>query len=241
MIDVFYVLGSGSKWKNNELRYSLRSLEKYCKNVGQVYVIGENPGFLSDKVKYIKATDIGSPACNHWYKVKRFFVETGLDKGCYMMDDIFFIKDTDLENYPYYYNRELPDYKCSDPNVYHRTLRNTRNELLKRKLPTKSFEVHCPIIYEKDKFQSLEKDFLHFKSKYKPFVGVRTFYCAMNGINGKFCDDMKIRGNHINDWQERIKSNDCFSISDDVIKMGVGDWLEKEFPNPSKYEKTPQK
>ena len=47
--------------------------------------------------------------------------------------------------------------------------------------------------------------------------------------------------NHIKDWQKRIKSNDCFSISDDVIKMGVGDWLEKEFPNPSKYEKTPQK
>ena len=238
MIDVFYVLGSGSKWQNNEIRYSLRSLEKYAHNVGQVYVIGEKPSFISDKVKYIKATDIGSPACNHWYKVKRFFVETGIKRACYMMDDIFFIKDVDLENYPYYCSNELKDYKPNDPNVYHRTILNTRKELIKENKPLTNFEIHCPIIYEKDKFESLEKNFFHIKSKYRPFVGVRSYYCNMNGINGVECNDMKIREKHINDWLDRIQSNDCFSISDEVIKLGVGDWIQKEYPNPSKYEKT---
>lgn len=238
MIDVFYVLGSGSKWQNNEIRYSMRSLEKYGKNVGQVYVIGEEPDFISDEVKYIKATDIGSPACNHWYKVKRFFVETGIKRACYMMDDIFFIKDVDLENYPYYCSGELKKYTDIGRNNYHRMITDTKKELEKENKPITNFEIHCPIIYEKDKFESLEKKFYKIKANHRHFVGVRSYYCNMNDIQGTFCNDMKIRKQHMNNWLERIKTNDCFSTSDDVISMGVGDWLKKEFPNPSKYEKT---
>lgn len=238
MIDVFYVLGSGSKWNNNEIRYSLRSLEKYGKNVGEVYIVGERPSFISDKIKYISCKDIGSPACNHWFKVKRFFTETNAERGCYMMDDVFFTKDVDLENYPYCYNRELPEFKFNDSNFYHRTLLNTRKELLKRNLPIKSFEVHCPIIYERDKFMALNQDFCHFQNLYRPFVGVRSFYCNMNGIEGKYTTDLKIRKKYLSDWQERIKQNDFFSIADEVIHEGVGDWLKEHFPIPSKYEKT---
>ena len=49
MIDVFYVLGSGSKWQNNEIRYSLRTLEKYGHNVGQVYIVGQRPSFIPNQ------------------------------------------------------------------------------------------------------------------------------------------------------------------------------------------------
>ena len=238
MIDVFYVLGSGSKWQNNEIRYSMRSLEKYGHNVGQVYIVGQKPSFISDQVKYIKAADIGTPACNHWYKVKRFFVETGIKKACYMMDDIFFIKDIDLENYPYYSHNELPIYNPPDKNNYHTMIMNTRKELTSENKQLNNFEIHCPIIYEKDKFESLEQKFYKIKSKHRHFVGVRSYYCNMNGIEGTFCNDMKIREKHMNDWLERIQTNDCFSTNDAVIKMGIGDWLQKEFPNPSKYEKS---
>lgn len=241
MIDVFYVLGSGSKWDNNEIRYSLRSLEKYGKNVGQVWVVGNNPGFLSKEVKHIKAPDIGSPACNHWYKVKKFFTETNIDKALYMMDDIFFTKETDLENYPYYYNRDLPTCPITDPDRYHHTLRNTRNELSKLNKPIISFGVHCPIIYEKDKFLNLNKLFTKFKNRYIDFIEVRSLYCNMNDIKGEYCTDVKLREKYMDNWKELIYKNDCFSISDEVIKIGIGDWLKENYPNPSKYEKTPQK
>ena len=52
-MDILYCLGEGSKWNNNELRYSLRSLEKFGKNVGNIYVVGYDPGILSDKVTFI--------------------------------------------------------------------------------------------------------------------------------------------------------------------------------------------
>ena len=104
--------------------------------------------------------------------------------------------------------------------------------------PITNFEIHCPIIYEKDKFESLEQKFYKIKGRHRHFVGVRSYYCNMNGIKGITCDDMKIRKPHMKTWLEKIKNSDCFSTSDDVIKMGVGDWLIKKFPNPSKYEKT---
>ena len=58
MIDILYIVGTGSHWNNYELRYSLRTLEKYGKNIGRVFVSGANPGFLSDKIIYINIPDI---------------------------------------------------------------------------------------------------------------------------------------------------------------------------------------
>jgi hypothetical protein len=49
-IDVVYVLGTGSKWKNNELRFSLRAIEKNLTGYRDIYVIGENPGFLQNVI-----------------------------------------------------------------------------------------------------------------------------------------------------------------------------------------------
>ena len=90
MIDVFYVIGTGSKWQNNELRYSLRSLEMFGKNIKDVYIVGNKPYFINDKIKWVEAYDIGYPSVNHWHKVRKFFNQTGIDKAVYMMDDVFF-------------------------------------------------------------------------------------------------------------------------------------------------------
>jgi len=47
-MDIVYVLGSGSEWDDNEIRFSLRSVEKYLTGVGNVYIIGKKPNFLKD-------------------------------------------------------------------------------------------------------------------------------------------------------------------------------------------------
>jgi hypothetical protein len=41
-----YVLGHGSTWQNNELRYSLRSLDAFCPARKQVYIAGEKPEWI---------------------------------------------------------------------------------------------------------------------------------------------------------------------------------------------------
>ena len=57
--DVVFVLGTGSKFNNAEMRYALRSIEKYCPWVRQVWVVGADPGFLNTAfVKYVPAADV---------------------------------------------------------------------------------------------------------------------------------------------------------------------------------------
>ena len=39
-MDVLYYIGVGSMRNNMELRLSLRAIEKHCKDLGKVYVVG---------------------------------------------------------------------------------------------------------------------------------------------------------------------------------------------------------
>ena len=48
--DAVYPLGSGSKWNNNELRYSLRSLEKNLVDLRNVYIVGYRPEWLTGAI-----------------------------------------------------------------------------------------------------------------------------------------------------------------------------------------------
>lgn len=43
-----YPLGSGSRWNNNEIRYSLRSLEKYIQVPFDVTIVGLKPSWLTN-------------------------------------------------------------------------------------------------------------------------------------------------------------------------------------------------
>jgi hypothetical protein len=56
--NLLYILGSGSKWQNNEIRYSIRSAEKYVGNLGRVFIVGEFPKFLSRKNKKITYIEV---------------------------------------------------------------------------------------------------------------------------------------------------------------------------------------
>ena len=62
-IDVVYVLGTGSNWDNNEIRFSLRSLAKNLKGMGRVFVVGERPAFLQNVI-HIPAKDEFNPNVN---------------------------------------------------------------------------------------------------------------------------------------------------------------------------------
>lgn len=236
MIDVLYILGTGSHWENCELRYSLRALEKYGKNIGRVFVTGSDPGFLSDKVIYTNVPDIDIFSVNHWYKVSETFKRTNISDNClYMMDDIFFNKEFNAEQYPYYYKGELKEQYDIDRR-YNRCLQNTYKALKDNNKDIKNFGVHCPIIYNREKF--LNMDIEQYR-KLDGFISPRSFYCNMNNIIGEYKEDLKIRtlSNGITELEEKIKDVDCWSISDTVINQGVSFYLMKNFKNKSKYEK----
>lgn len=54
-----YVLGRGSKFNNLEIKISITSMLKFCSHwIGNIYVVGENPGIRNPKVSHIYAPDI---------------------------------------------------------------------------------------------------------------------------------------------------------------------------------------
>ena len=52
-MDILYYIGSGSHHNNQELRYSLRALEAHCRDIHNVWVVGNKPHFLNNNVKYL--------------------------------------------------------------------------------------------------------------------------------------------------------------------------------------------
>ena len=234
-MDIFYVVGTGSKWNNNELKYSLRSLEQFGKNIDNVYIVGHKPSFVNDNVKWISVSDIGYPSVNHWYKVRKFFMETNIENAVYMMDDVFFTKEVDFNNYPFYQKGQLKYYP--KPNNYRTSINNTKHVLEGLGKPITNFEVHCPITYERDKFLNMTAMFDKYRKAFRQFIQVRSLYCNYNGITGTFTPDVKIFGKDMGKKLSKMNILDCFSISNDSIKRGMGSILEKKYPNKSKWEK----
>jgi hypothetical protein len=57
-VDAVFVVGDGSKHKNEELKYALRCVDKNCKFIRNVYICGVCPSWVDKtKVKYLKWPD----------------------------------------------------------------------------------------------------------------------------------------------------------------------------------------
>jgi len=235
-IDVLYIVGNGSLYRNEELRYSLRSLDKFGKNVGRVFIAGECPDFVDQtKITFLPELDIGCPVINHWWKVDQTFRKTDIgDRALLMYDDIFFCRPVDCANYPWRWRGELPwDRQTGE---YRRSLYNARTWLMSNNYPGLNYELHQPCIYEKDKFLSMAKDFEELKLSDVGMVP-RSVY-ANRFVNGKaeYMKDLKIRA-WVKDLDELIKDRDCFSIADNCFQGPVEDWLKKNLQEKSRWEK----
>lgn len=235
-IDVLYIVGNGSLYRNEELRYSLRSLDTFGVNVGSVFITGECPDFVDQrKVVFTPELDIGCPAINHWWKVDQTFRKTDIgDRALLMYDDIFFCKPTDCANYPWRWRGELPTIR--QDGEYRQSLYNAARWLQNNGYPILNYCLHQPCIYEKDKFLSMEKYFVDLKLS---DVGMspRCVY-ANRFVDGKaeYMKDLKIRA-WVKDLDELIKDRDCFSIADNCFQGPVEDWLEKNLQEKSRWER----
>lgn len=239
-MDVLYLLGSGSTWDNNELRYSLRSLEKFGKGVSRVFVVGDDPGFLSSEVYYIPCDDPGHRAYNHAYKVLKTIHTTDISENFLLnYDDNFFIKPTDITKIPFYYKYPVLKTRFNTMTDYKKSIVNTRRFLESMHAPVKDFSVHCPIIYNRTSFTKFSKIWNICKDPEKAFL-IRSVYCNLLRIEGVYSPDFKIKNGIKNrkDVETQVRNWNFFSIHDRTIHLGVSDFLSEMFPKRSRYEKS---
>lgn len=236
MIDIVYILGKGSVWKDNELRYSLRSLEQYVTDYRNVFLIGHKPAFLNDQVIHIPYQDIyKNKATNIMAKVNRAAQDKRLsDDFMFWNDDYFALKPFSAVNYPYYYKCDLQHTSMINKGEYKLHVDATLKMLRALNLPYKNFDCHYPIIYNKFKVKNMIKKY-DWSTDYGYIL--RSMYCNHYGIPGEMKLDCKTNAQiarpHL---QGVIEKNHFLSIGDNALTSVMQSYIMARWPNKSKYE-----
>jgi hypothetical protein len=235
-MDVVYI-NQKTPWKNQELLYSLRSLEKFVANYNRVFLVGYKPDFISEEVIHVPYDDkFVNRATNIMMKVLTASEQEDLSEDFMLLnDDYFFVDHIDGPTYPYYFKCDLQHTIQIQRNEYQKHVIPTYKELIDRKLPTKNFDTHKPIIYNKELFQNVVQEY----DWNRPYGFIlRSIYCNTLGIEGIERVDNKINHSHVpENWERMTKGLDCFSVGDQSTDQYLQMFLNKLLPSKSKYEK----
>jgi hypothetical protein len=236
-IDLVYILGEGSPWNNNELRYSLRSVGKNLPH-GKIFIVGQQPRWLQNiewipvvdccAIKQKNAVHKITAACNN-EKVSENFI--------LMNDDFFFLKPCEeIKNYRLgYLQKKMATHKTK-LGRYYLAMKDTM-DLLKSKginYPL-DFEPHYPCVINKEKFL---KVFGGIHDQGQHGLLHRSVYFNLTKESGEPMErDLKV---YTYDEFKYMKAREWsfFSTSDPVIRQrAMQEFLAGKFPTPSIYEK----
>ena len=235
--DIVYIVGKGSIWLDNELRYSLRSLERHIKNYRKVFIVGHLPPFINpESVVHIpvestskdKAINIKNKlmaVCDH-PDVSPYFM--------FMNDDYFFMSDIDATSYPYFWKCDLTHTLEINKSLYREHVASTIRALSLKGLPLKNFDVHKPIIYSKNKLTNIV---YQYDWSIRPAYVMKSIYCNTDGIEGvQRADDKQTCPMSIQRWRDKFTGVDCFSIDDKCINLHFKNFMAETFPDRSRFE-----
>lgn len=232
-ISVCIPLGTRSTQKNQELRYCLRSIEKHLTGVGNVFIIGECPEWLTNII-HIPFTE--DP--RNRYRDRNIMLK--MTEACkdsrvsddFMMvhDDHFLLADYEAVDFPYYHMGPMNE----GQGQYGYTKDNTRS-LLSFAESFNNYDCHCPIVFNKQLF--MRSVALADWSKWYGYC-LKTLYCVMNGIEGECIEDIKIRMPlKADEIKQAIAGRKWLSIGDRCFQPGgMWDVLNELYPNKSRYE-----
>lgn len=221
-MDVLYVLGKGSKYNDAELRFSLRSMQKYLTGVDRVFLVGERPAFIKN-VEYLPFRDSYSIADINIYLKIKHACENGIsDKFLFMNDDHFFLDYFDTEKFPNFAEGTIDEYLKRRGGAL-----NDYTRRVKRAAPGDSpfFDVHTPIVYEREKFLAMKYDMVNGQT-------IKSLYGYTYKLEPTPFKDLKIFS------QQDLIVHSKTPIFSTRPRITAGLWraIEEAYPLSSKYE-----
>lgn len=251
-IDIVVPLGKGSKFKNAELRYFLRSVEKFCTGYRKIFIIGHDPGFLNPEfVRFVPCPCFNTnKETRIALKFFRLFdtVQDVTDEVLMANDDFLFVAPTDIRKIPDYQRGKLLNaakpqqvrgMKEPQQTRYQKILVRTHEALTEAGLPAFHYDLHVPIRFKKKVFLGLRKwweksrntkDGFTMKSIYGNHIHPNTPGPIMADCKfGAFKDEAK--------FQKQIKGRWVISYGDPALSSGLMHSIHARFPNISKFEK----
>lgn len=160
-LDVVYPLGVESDWDNNELRYSLRSLERHFEALGQVWIVGHKPDWLTN-VRHIPFPDAhkSNKDANLIDKIRRVCQEADLSEHfLFFSDDQYVLKTVSPEDFGYNHLGDLRLLRRWGTTKWQRRLQHTYLSLRKAGKPTWNLDAHVPYRYRKSLFDGVMSSF----------------------------------------------------------------------------------
>lgn len=250
-MDILYVIGNHlSEWYNNELRYSLRCLDKNGLNVGRVFVVGYRPPFLNpDTVTFIPCKD--ETHVKHYnilhcieQAVKQTDIGT-LNGGdfLYSSDDHFYVQPTNFDKYPHYWRGvELPTEAKTE---YQRTLFSTRELLQTCGLPTYHLAWHGNTWFNRNAFLERRFELIRQFAQTMP-DGCEPTCLMLNYMIGTgrlkiedftYREDCKLGASATTEGVVfTAQQREVISANDNIERTEFGKWLIRNYNKPSIYE-----
>ena len=242
-MDVVYALGSGSCWQNNELRYSLRSIEENILNLGNVYVVGICPEWLGNVI-HIPAQDPfnHNKDGNIISKVLKECSREELTKNfLFMNDDYVILNKVIIEDMKGWYINMMDQYKDCwyEKNAWNKAVKRTMDYLKSKNLPLYHYDgAHCPQLYNKYTFQKV-MNMVGWNGE--SCYTISNLYLNVTGaepgnvirIKATFQDEI-----HNMDIIKKKCANAIFmSYNNSGLTDELKVFLQETFPDKSKYEK----
>lgn len=220
-----------------QLRYTLRSLQKYLSGIGEVFIFGKSPAWVKN-VTTILTPEIDWSFDKIYQKERAIYEKVRLacyndqvsDDFLFMNDDHFLLMRFDASAFPAYFQGHTRDY-LNRPDIYVNTLQNTE-ELVPG---AKYFDVHAPCLYNSTKFiEAMEG--LDWAKKFG--YCIKTVYHHAWRIEGWKSKDLKIKIPLSEDQiRQCLYTRIWFSTADSAINPAMVSFLNQLYPAKSIYEK----
>lgn len=228
-MNLLYLLGNGSNWQDNELRYSLRSAQQHV-SVDQVIVVGERPPWLTG-VLHIPAMDIYQrPVACTLHKLLEACTDERVPERFVLMNDDFIFLADQPDPLPTYIRGTVKQYVDGGPRYeafYYglmcTALRSWQKLGIAHPL---DYDGHWPMPMTKAGVLAMAERFGGSGSVY----AWRTYYGNMHGGHTVHAPDPKMY-----DWYE--PRGGTMSLSEDLpTSPAFVRWMAERFPMPSHWE-----
>lgn len=232
-LDIVYVLKNGGT--KDEFRYSLRSLVNFPHR--NVWVYGDCPEWATG-VFTVPVKQFGIKWQNTSEMLKQAALNRHLSENfVYFNDDFFIMRPSDTLDY--YYAKTLSDRidSCKIktggvivPSRYGQQLQMCDNYLAKNKLSTRNYELHIPMIFNRQKLAQAIR-----KLPDKGFGARRSLYGNLYDVGGVEREDCKIYGllDNFPGGKERFVSTTDLTFARGL----VGRQIRAKFKDKCMYEK----
>lgn len=222
-----WMINNNSAWNNEEIRYSIRSVEQFHPN-NPIVVLGTKPVYYTGPfIEHIETTKIGY--YNKWEKILLACQQPDdviSNPFVQMDDDIYLLQPLQFVHYSVKGNYFLPDVVKTH---WHKAKIDTHGVI---NHPCTNYCIHSPLMIEKQSFLEMS-DKYDWRSK---LLIARQLYCLYAQENNIFetkemPDDCKV------EWARPFAPEELFfSTYDKLDEGGFNQVLIHRYSAPSKYE-----